>query len=79
MARMLAPFGAVFAISSAPAKVAPLDAEEVYLLDATGQRLAEYQLQETTGAVAYADLNNDGWDDLLVCNGYLSQEPDKDL
>ncbi|MDG2385233.1 MAG: VCBS repeat-containing protein [Pirellulaceae bacterium] len=27
----------------------------------------------------FADVNNDGWDDLLVCNGYLSQAPNDDL
>lgn len=27
----------------------------------------------------FADINNDGWEDLLVANGYLTQEPTNDL
>ena len=30
-------------------------------------------------ASLFADLNNDGWDDLLVANGYLTQDDDRDL
>ena len=27
----------------------------------------------------FADVNNDGWDDLLVCNGFLTQDFADDL
>jgi outer membrane protein assembly factor BamB len=46
---------------------------QVYLLTASGHLLAEYHLSalpadrvETTGALAYADLNGDGWGEIIV-------------
>ena len=27
----------------------------------------------------FADINNDGWEDLLVANGYITQEDTRDL
>ncbi|MCQ3980322.1 MAG: hypothetical protein DPW09_43475, partial [Anaerolineae bacterium] len=38
----------------------------VYLLAATGQRLAEYLVEKSTGTLAYADLNGDGQGEIIV-------------
>ena len=42
-------------------------------------RQADVTMGRWSWGSLFADINNDGWDDLLVCNGYLSQEPDDDL
>jgi hypothetical protein len=46
------------------------DQEQVYVLTALGHLLAEYHLPadggETTGALGYADLNDDGWGEIVV-------------
>jgi len=39
---------------------------QVYLLDTAGCCLAVYYTQETSGAFDYADLNNDGWGEIIV-------------
>jgi len=39
---------------------------QVYLLDAGGQRLAEYRTLGTSGALGYLDLNGDGWGEVIV-------------
>jgi hypothetical protein len=40
--------------------------ERAYLLSYSGQRLAEYRTWKTTGAIDYADLNDDGWGEIIV-------------
>jgi hypothetical protein len=40
--------------------------EQVYLLNGSGERLAQYHTSGTTGGLAYADVNNDGWGEVIV-------------
>jgi len=40
--------------------------ERAYLLSSTGKRLAEYRTWQTSGAIDYADLNHDGWGEIIV-------------
>jgi hypothetical protein len=40
--------------------------DQVYLLSAAGERIAEYATEKTTGALATADLNGDGRGEIIV-------------
>jgi hypothetical protein len=40
--------------------------EQAYLLTSSGERLAEFSADKTTGALAYADLNGDGRGEIIV-------------
>jgi outer membrane protein assembly factor BamB len=40
--------------------------ERVYLLDAAGRRLTEYHTGKVSGTLDHADLNDDGWGEIIV-------------